>query len=208
MRPSTVRPRSASHEAIGEQRGETMARTQWASHWCRWGSHWRSRPARAFARHRVALGDRRSESDARLTSGWCNMLGDDASAIAFYQRALPSTSRRTTPITSPPGSTTWLMPTSAGAAASLTAAGGFGQPTHFSQASRLPRALPLARGVRPCRFRRDLPQHLVAGAAPSAISMAAWRRCASSSPFPNRLSATGCVHMSRNHCRRPAAKEQ
>ena len=94
------------------------------------------------------------------------MLGDDASAIAFYQQAPRSTSRRTTPITSPPVSTTWLMPTVAGAAA-LMAAGDAASP-HFRKRPPLAARCtkPLARECDHADLPRLVLNTQVAGATP------------------------------------------
>ena len=79
------------YEAIGEQRGEAMARTQWGIALVQMGDLTGGLAQLERSRDiSVALGDRRSESDALIDIGVVhNMLGDDASAIAFYQQALP-----------------------------------------------------------------------------------------------------------------------
>lgn len=79
------------YEAIGEQGGEAMARTQWGIALVQMGDL--AGGLAQLERSRdlsVAMGDRRSESDALIDIGIVhNMLGDDASAIAFYRQALP-----------------------------------------------------------------------------------------------------------------------
>ena len=152
----------------GQRRGEAMARTQWGIALVQMGDLTGGLAQLERSRDiSVALGDRRSESDALIDIGVVhNMLGDDASAIAFYQQALPIYEQ---------ANDTYHVATCLNNMAYAHVCwgrreldGGRG-----TRPARTFRKRPAGRTctaagarVRPRRFRRDLPQHLIAGATP------------------------------------------